>query len=128
MQINQKKYFSTKQFDFSEKYRTFVNLFFSSTMENTPQQLTDEFRAKLERLIFLYENTKKRVETLEDELATANEKLMDAHKEIVELRADYKNLKMARMVGFTEEDKKKAYRRISNLVREIDTCLELLND
>ena len=62
------------------------------------------------------------------ELAKNLEELMEAHKEIVELRFSYSALKMARMVGFSEEDKKTAHRRIFRLVRDIDSCLELLNE
>lgn len=99
-----------------------------SAMKKVHQQAANEFTAKLERLIFLYENTQKRVQTLETQLAEAQDNLLVANKEIVELRANYNNLKMARMVGFSEADKKKAYRRISNFVQEIDNCLELLKD
>ncbi|MGN0186674.1 MAG: hypothetical protein ACI392_02885 [Paludibacteraceae bacterium] len=97
-------------------------------MKKVHQQAVNEFTAKLEQLIFLYENTQKRVQTLEAQLAEAQDNLLIANKEIVELRANYNNLKMARMVGFSEADKKKAYRRISNFVQEIDKCLELLQD
>lgn len=97
-------------------------------MEKVHQQAANEFTTKLERLIFLYENAQKRVQTLEAQLAETQDNLLMATKEIVELRANYNNLKMARMVGFSEADKKKAYRCISNFVQEIDNCLELLKD
>lgn len=108
--------------------RTFVRIFSVRQMDREHQQVTDEFEAKLERLIFLFETTKSRADKLQDALDEANDKLMEAHREIVELRAKYENLKMARMVGFSEEDKKKAYRRVSGFMRKIDSCLELLND
>lgn len=97
-------------------------------MNREHQQLAEEFGTKLERLIAQFETAKSRAARLQDELDEANDKLMDAHREIVELRAKYENLKMARMVGFSEEDKKKAYRRVSGFMRKIDSCLELLND
>lgn len=108
--------------------RTFVRIFSVRQMDREHQQVTDEFEARLERLIFLFETTKSRADKLQDALDEANEKLMEAHREIVELRAKYENLKMARMVGFSEEDKKKAYLRVSGFMRKIDSCLELLND
>lgn len=97
-------------------------------MNREHQQLAEEFGTKLERLIAQFETAKSRAARLQDELDEANDKLMEAHREIVELRAKYENLKMARMVGFSEEDKKKAYRRVSGFMRKIDSCLELLND
>lgn len=108
--------------------RTFVRIFTVRQMNSEHRQVAEDFETKLNRLIFLFETTKSRADKLQQELDEANGRLMDAHKEIVELRAKYENLKMARMVGFSEEDKKKAYRRVSNFVRKIDSCLELLNN
>lgn len=97
-------------------------------MTNQHQQLINQFETKLNKLIFRYENIEKKNEQLVEELARTREELMEAHKEIVELRSSYSALKMARMVGFSEEDKKSAHRRITRLVRDIDSCLELLNE
>lgn len=97
-------------------------------MNNQYQHLINQFESKLNHLIFKYENLKSKNEQLVEELARAREELMQTHKEVVELRSNYSSLKMARMVGFSEEDKKKAHRRITRLVRDIDSCLELLNE
>ena len=122
-----KKNIFAKTFVFTKKISYLCTNIYS-TMEKVHQQAVNEFTTKLERLIFLYENAQKRVQTLEAQLAETQDNLLMATKEIVELRANYNNLKMARMVGFSEADKKKAYRRISNFVQEIDNCLELLKD
>lgn len=117
-----KKYFAV-----SVECYIFVRILYS-TMNNQHQQLINHFETKLNKLIFTYENLEKKNEHLEEELAHTRDELMDAHKEIVDLRSNYSALKMARMVGFSEEDKKIAHRRISGLVRDIDSCLELLNE
>ena len=97
-------------------------------MTNQHQQLINQFETKLNKLIFRYEDIEKKNERLEEELARTRDELMEAHKNVVELRSSYSALKMARMVGFSEEDKKQAHRRISGLVRDIDSCLDLLNE
>ncbi len=97
-------------------------------MSNEHQKLIDHFETKLQLLISGYEALEEKNAHLEEQLSITHDQLMESHKQVVELRASYEALKMARMIGFSEEDKKKAHRRISNLVREIDSCLALLNE
>ena len=53
---------------------------------------------------------------------------MQAHKVILELRSDYENLKLAQtFTGGSEAERELAHKRISQLVREIDKCIDLLN-
>lgn len=95
-----KKNIFAKTFVFTKKISYLCTNIYS-TMEKVHQQAANEFTTKLERLIFLYENAQKRVQTLEAQLAETQDDLLMANKEIVELRANYNNLKMARMVGFS---------------------------
>jgi len=44
------------------------------------------------------------------------------------LQSDYNSLKLARTFCQSEEDKKKFYRQFTNMITEIDKCLEMLND
>ncbi|HPH73348.1 MAG TPA: hypothetical protein PLK45_04890, partial [Paludibacteraceae bacterium] len=75
-----------------------------------------------------YSRLKEENQRLSDELAQKKEELLDAHSQIVNLRSNYDSLKIAQSIGNTEEDKKKAYKRLTRLVRDVDTCLDLLKD
>ena len=45
-----------------------------------------------------------------------------------DLLGNYERLKLARAFRQSEDDKKRAYRRLTNMITEIDKCLEILND
>ncbi|HHT61477.1 MAG: hypothetical protein KBB61_05405 [Paludibacteraceae bacterium] len=92
------------------------------------QQLINDFEHKFCELLQNYSRLKEENQRLSDELAQKKEELLDAHSQIVNLRSNYDSLKIAQSIGNTEEDKKKAYKRLTRLVRDVDTCLDLLKD
>lgn len=96
-------------------------------MEGNQQPSNVALRNKVERLIAQYEDVKQRNAQLSDELASLNEQLQEAHKQIVDLQNAYNSLKMARMMGVSEADKQLAFRRLTNMIKQIDTCINLLN-
>lgn len=96
-------------------------------MTNRHQLLIDGFEKKLQALLQLYTQEKDRNRKLEEELQQRKEEVMQAHKTILELRTDYEDLKMVQILSGNSADREAAHRRISHLVREIDKCLDLLN-
>lgn len=97
-------------------------------MTSQHQQLINDFEHKFCELLQNYSRLKEENQRLSDELAQKKEELLDAHSQIVNLRSNYDSLKIAQSIGNTEEDKKKAYKRLTRLVRDVDTCLDLLKD
>ena len=91
------------------------------------QQLINDFEHKFCELLQNYSRLKEENQRLSDELAQKR-RIVDAHSQIVNLRSNYDSLKIAQSIGNTEEDKKKAYKRLTRLVRDVDTCLDLLKD
>ncbi len=96
-------------------------------MTNRHQLLVDSFEKKLRKLLQLYAQEKDTNRKLEAELQQKREEVMQAHKTILELRSDYEDLKMAQILSGNTADREAAHRRISHLVREIDKCIDLLN-
>jgi chromosome segregation ATPase len=96
-------------------------------MTNRHQILLDSFEKKLNELLQRYAHEKEKNKLLEAELQQKKEDLMQAHKTILELRSDYEDLKMAQALSGNAEEREAAHRRISQLVREIDKCIDLLN-
>lgn len=86
-------------------------------MVNNSRQIIE--RAK-EKIKFLEAEN----ERLRDEIA----RLSALKTEYRDLQSNYERLKLARAFGHSEEDKQKAYRRLTNMITEIDKCLEMLND
>jgi len=97
-------------------------------MINQHQQLISDFEGKFGELLQNYSRLKEENSRLTAELAQKKEDLIEAHNQIVNLRSNYESLKIAKSFGSTEEDKKKAYKRLTALVRDVDTCLEMLKD
>jgi uncharacterized coiled-coil DUF342 family protein len=63
-----------------------------------------------------------------EKLDALRQKIKDLQGENAILQKDYQILKTARAFGQSEQDKKDAYRRLSNMITEIDKCLDLLNE
>ena len=66
--------------------------------------------------------------SLKQELAETLKELDDARLEIAELKTNYSRLKLAKAYGWDEKSKREANLKISQLVRDIDKCLGLLNE
>lgn len=96
-------------------------------MTNRHQLLVDSFEKKLRKLLQLYAQEKDKNRKLEVEVQQKREEVMQAHKTILELRSDYEDLKMVQILSGNTADREAAHRRISHLVREIDKCIDLLN-
>ena len=79
----------------------------------------------------IIDQAKEKIKSLESE----NKSLKNELSRLSELRTEYRNLlnsyarlKLARALGYSEENKKRAYRRLTNMITEIDKCLKMLND
>jgi chromosome segregation ATPase len=97
-------------------------------MTNRHQSLIDSFEKKLRKLLQLHAEERALNQKLTEQLQRKEEDLMQAHKVILELRSDYENLKLAQtFTGGSEAERELAHKRISQLVREIDKCIDLLN-
>ena len=78
-------------------------------------------------LLERYKKLKEENVQLKRDLETAQTNLDDAKLEIIKLQTNYNRLKLAKAYGWDEKSKREANLRISQLVRDIDKCLGLLN-
>ncbi len=79
----------------------------------------------------IIKNAIAKIKRLEEENLSLKESissLKQIEQKYTILQKDYERLKLAKAFGHSEEDKKRAYRRLSNMIAEIDRCLKLLND
>ena len=75
----------------------------------------------------LFDEQEQEIKTLKKQLSekeTEIERLENSRKD---LEARYTNLKMARTISLYDKDIKDTKQRLSNLVREVDKCIALLN-
>ena len=96
-------------------------------MTNRHQSLIESFEKKLHKLLQLHADERTKNRQLTEQLERKEEDLMKAHSVILELRSDYENLKLAQTFTGDETSRELAHERLSQLVREIDKCIDLLN-
>ena len=89
-------------------------------MTEEDKKLIHIFDGKLRHLMSLFDEQEQEIKTLKKQLS-------EKETEIEDLEARYTNLKMARTISLYDKDIKDTKQRLSNLVREVDKCIALLN-
>lgn len=100
-------------------------------MTNNYEGLINSFESKLQRLFSEYESLKNQNASLLTELSQKQNELMNAHKEVLEIRENYNQLRMAKslnLLNLSPRERKISKQHIDKLVREIDKCLALLDE
>lgn len=78
------------------------------------------------QLIFKFQQLKEENEELFNDLVKKESELQEVKKLNKQLDADYKNLKMAKLLEVGDNDLALAKQRIGRLVRDVDKCIALL--
>lgn len=85
------------------------------------------FEARLRQLIFQHDDLKAKHDALKQTLEGERQALKELEEKHRELEKRYADLKQARIISIHDADVSETRRRLSQLVREIDKCLKLLN-
>jgi chromosome segregation ATPase len=97
-------------------------------MANKYEELIYAFEKKLRKLISKYKSLQEQNAVLTVELERKQTDLMEAHKEILELRKNYDHLRMANNLSGSDAEKAESQKQIAKMVREIDKCIALLDE
>jgi len=98
-------------------------------MANKYEELIHAFETKLRKLISEYKSLQEQNNLLKADLDRKQTDLMEAHQEILELRKNCDHLQLAKnMLGGSEAEKAASKQKITQMVREIDKCLALLDE
>ncbi|MDR1585134.1 MAG: hypothetical protein LBS07_03025 [Prevotellaceae bacterium] len=97
-------------------------------MTNKYEESIAAFEQKLRKLMSEYRLLREENTRLKDDLNRKHNDLMLAHKDVLTLQEDYEQLRIARNLASTEDERNEAKQSITKLIREIDKCLALLND
>ncbi|HPX99200.1 MAG TPA: cell division protein ZapB [Bacteroidaceae bacterium] len=97
-------------------------------MTDNDSILIEQFESKIRKLIELYENIKCRNSQLQEELEAKDEEIKHLTAQMSSLQESYLNLKQSKVLAVSGHDIDATKRRISGLMREIDHCIELLNN
>jgi chromosome segregation ATPase len=86
------------------------------------------FEDRIHELLRLYDEKKRHIEELEKSLKEKDETIRQ-HKQTIEaLQTGYTNLHTARRLAENEGEFQNARKRVNKLVREVETCIALLNE
>ena len=97
-------------------------------MPESESTLLEVFEDRLNYMLKLLNDLKRRFEDLEASLKDKDEKILQAERMITTLKTDYSNLLIARQLGVDKEAFKQTRKRVNKLVREVDLCITLLNE
>lgn len=86
------------------------------------------FETRLHRLLYLCDELKKKNTELSNALDIQLKKNETLNVELDNLKKDYANLKTATVISLRSQDIKDSKKRLSNIVREIDKCIALMNE
>ena len=75
----------------------------------------------------LFDEQEQEIKTLKKQLSEKETEIERLETSRKDLEAKYTNLKMARTISLYDKDIKDTKQRLSNLVREVDKCIALLN-
>ena len=84
------------------------------------------FETKVRGLILKYQDLKKDVDAMQQEIVVKDLKIHELNEQLAQQQEDYQNLKTAKMMTLTDEDVAASRQRITNLVREVNKCINLL--
>ena len=94
--------------------------------ENEKKKLSI-FESRMRYLILMHDELKKDYESMKSELEARKADVARLEKELAQKEADYAGLKMAKAIS-SDEDIEASKERLSELVREVDKCIALLNE
>lgn len=80
------------------------------------------------QLILKFQQQKEENEELLNDLVAKDNELLALKQRCKDLEAEYKNLKMAKMLAVGDGDVAMARQRINHLVRDVDKCIALLKN
>jgi hypothetical protein len=96
-------------------------------MEVKPIEIVSELRGQISRLVSLYQDLKLEKEELVREKMNLLEKVESLSKDNEAFKHQYDTLKLAKTFAVNTGDSQQAKNKISQIVREIDKCIALLN-
>ena len=92
------------------------------------QKMIDEFEMKIHLILQNNEDLKQKNQFLEAEIERQKAELVEVRNSLSELKNQYDKLKMAKVLSLSDDEKKKAHRQLSLLVRNVNACIKLINN
>lgn len=88
----------------------------------------DLLATRVRQMILQYDELKQQNAALDAKVAEQAGRIGQLEAQLVQLRGDYNNLKVARMVEITDGDMESAQKRLAKLIRDVDKCITLVSE
>ena len=86
-----------------------------------------KFEARVLRLMADFHALQKENSDLYSEIDTRDKQILSLKEELAQSKKDYSNLKLARMIEVSDSDFKETKQRVTQLVREVNKCINILS-
>lgn len=96
-------------------------------MTEAERQTLKKFDAKVRNLIASCVALQRENAELYEELENKDAEMLALRQQATLYKKEYDNLKLAKMIEISDSDLKDAKQKITNLVREVNYCINLLN-
>jgi urease accessory protein UreH len=96
-------------------------------MTGDQNKLLAVFEVRIRDLMDVCDKQKHKIEELRHSLESKNKELEQTMQRVEAWKAKYDSVLTARIVSFDKKEVKNARMRLSELVREVDKCIALLN-
>jgi predicted nucleic acid-binding Zn-ribbon protein len=97
-------------------------------MTENVNKLLAVFEDRIRELMRLCDDREKRIESLETVMKSMEEKIRQANEMNKSLEYKYNHLLTARRLEMNGTEYQNARKQVSKLVREVETCIALLNE
>lgn len=95
-------------------------------MTNEETQLVKLLETRVRQLILRNQELRQQNAQLWQQVTEDDAQLQGLREENKRVKAEYADLKTARMLSLSDNDKRNAKQRIQSLVREVDSCIAIL--
>ena len=95
-------------------------------MTNQEQEILHKLETRVRQLILQDKGLREQISDLKQQIDERDSRARKLEKEREEIAQQYANLKMARMLEWSDSDTRNARQRLNHLVREVDKCIALL--
>jgi predicted nucleic acid-binding Zn-ribbon protein len=97
-------------------------------MTENENNLLPVFEVRIRDLMQLCDDRQKHIESLQTVIRNKDEEIQRANQTIESLQSKYDYLLTARRLKANEAEYQKARKQVIKLVREVETCIALLNE
>lgn len=95
---------------------------------NSEESSIKKFETRVRQLILAYSDLKAEYSSLHEKLVAQNEVISQLKQQLVEANSKYDALKIARMLEISNSDMDGAKQRLTELIREVNKCINLLKE